>query len=113
MEENQKRGFGTELNRCLFAIENPELTYTVSKIQTAYGIVDILMHTLERYFSESYENDLADGLAEGLIREVLKAGETVLENPRDYEKAMKEELKRVSDLVLSVVHEKEELLCIS
>ena len=49
-ETNEKRGYGCSCNRMDFAIENPELTYTVSPYQTACGIVDIGMHTIERYF---------------------------------------------------------------
>ena len=48
---NDKRGFACELNRPRFAIENPELTYSVSPFQTACGITDIMMHTLERVIS--------------------------------------------------------------
>ena len=83
-EKQYKGGFNSEICIPLFAIENPELTYTVSKIQTAYGIVDILMHTIERYFGQSGEIDLADGIAEGLMREVIKAGEVVMEDPTNY-----------------------------
>ena len=40
-----KRGFNSDLVRPVFAVENPELTYSVPKEQTAYGIIDIMMHT--------------------------------------------------------------------
>ena len=80
-----KRGFLHELNRPVFAIENPELTYSVSLTQTAYGIVDIMMHTLERYFQPSSENEPADGFAEALLKAVIKAGRIVMKNPKDYE----------------------------
>lgn len=80
-----KAGFNHELNRPLFAICNPELTYSVSKTQTAYGIVDILMHTIERYFCYSNDLELCDGLSEGLIKQVIDAGYAVMENPNDYE----------------------------
>lgn len=80
-----KRGFNSELNRPVFAIENPELTYSVSPYQTACGIVDIMMHTLERYFQPSSENEPADGFAEALLRSVIKAGQKVMKNPYDYE----------------------------
>ena len=80
-----KRGFNDDLVRPVFAIENPKLTYSVSKIQTAYGIVDIMMHTLERYFNESSENEPADGFAEALLKSVIKAAKTVVKNPTDYD----------------------------
>ena len=80
-----KSGFNSELNRPVFAIENPELTYSVSPKQTAYGIVDIIMHTLERYLQPSSENEPADRFAEGLMKSVIEAGKKVMINPKDYE----------------------------
>lgn len=80
-----KAGFNSELNRPLFVIEDPTLTYSVSKVQTAYGVVDILMHTLERYFSASSKYELADSLAEGLIRQVLEAGIVAYNEPNNYD----------------------------
>ena len=80
-----KKGFNCDLVRPVFAIENPELTYSVSKVQTAYGIVDIMMHTLERYFNASSDNEPADGFAEALLRSTIKAARTVVNNPNDYD----------------------------
>lgn len=80
-----KAGFNSELNRPVFAIENPELTYSVNKEQTAYGIVDIMMHTLERYFQPSAYNEPADRLAEGLLKSVIEAGRIAFNNPNDYD----------------------------
>lgn len=80
-----KMGFNSELVRPEFSIENPELTYSVNKAQTGYGIVDILMHTLERYFQPSSNNEPADGFAEALLRSVIRAGTIALNNPNDYE----------------------------
>ena len=82
---NRKSGFNSDLVRPVFAIENPELTYSVDKYQTAVGTVDIMMHTLERYLQDSSENELADGFAEGLLKVVVKAGKAVINNPNDYE----------------------------
>ena len=80
-----KRGFNSELVRPIFAIENPELTYSVSPRQTMHGIVDIMMHTMERYFQPSSENEPADGFAESLLKSVIEAGKKVMINPLDYE----------------------------
>lgn len=84
-ETKMKSGFNSDLVRPVFAIENPELTYSVSKEQTAYGIVDILMHTLERYFSPSEENELADEFALGLLKIVLDVGLKAFDNPENYD----------------------------
>lgn len=84
-ELNMKRGFGSDLNRCLFAVMNPELTYSVSKYQTACGVVDIMAHTMERYFYPCEETDLTDRIAEGVLKATIKAGRTLMDNPKDYD----------------------------
>ena len=85
LELNMKKGIGTELNRPLFALCNPELTYTVSPYQTACGIVDIMAHTMERYFTVLPDTELTDGIAETILRSVISAGKVVMQNPCDYE----------------------------
>lgn len=84
-EGELKRGYNTEFNRPMFSILNPELTYTVDKFQTGCGIVDIMMHTLERYFTRTKDVDLTDHLAEGLLKSVINAGAVAIVNPEDYE----------------------------
>ena len=84
-EDGSKRGYNTPLHRPLFAICNPELTFTVDKYQTASGIVDILMHTLERYFAPVPDTEITDAIALALCREVVKAGRIAYENPQNYE----------------------------
>ena len=84
-ESKIKSGFNSEVNRPVFAIENPELTYTVSPYQTACGITDIMMHTLERYFRPSDEFEPADGFALSLLKDVMKAGKVAMNNPLDYQ----------------------------
>ncbi len=84
-ETGLKRGFGSEYNRPLFSICNPCLTYTVNRYQTACGIVDILMHTLERYFTVTEPFDTTDNMAFAVIKSVLKSGEKALKNPTEYD----------------------------
>lgn len=85
METGEKRGYSCSCNRMNFAIENPELTYSVSPYQTACGIVDIAMHTMERYFCPGEDTYLTDAIAEAVIKNVMKAGVDCIENPRNYE----------------------------
>lgn len=82
---NMKRGFTSELNRPLFAVCNPELTYTVSPYQTACGITDIMAHTMERYFTPCEPTDLTDRVAEGILKSVVKSAKVVMNNPCDYD----------------------------
>lgn len=84
-ELNMKRGYNSDVNRCAFAICNPELTYSVSKYQTACGIVDIMAHTMERYFMPYPPTDLTDRISESIIKSVIEAGKTLMENPCDYD----------------------------
>ncbi len=82
---NMKKGCTTEFNRCKFAILNPELTYTVSAFQTACGIVDMMTHTMERYFSPCPPSTLTDRLSESLLKSIVEAGVILMENPTDYD----------------------------
>ena len=83
-ELNMKKGVSTEFNRCKFAIMNPELTFSVSKYQTACGIVDMMTHTIERYFTVCPDTDITDRIAEGLLKAIMQNAKTVMENPTDY-----------------------------
>lgn len=79
-----KRGVNSDLCRCKFAIMNPERTYTLPPYQTAAGATDIMMHTMERYFSKYEDAILTDAIAEALLRTVKDAVFEVLKNPEDY-----------------------------
>ena len=84
-ESGVKKGFNSEVVRPVFVIENPELTYSVNKEQTAYGVVDIMMHTLERYFTKSDEFEIADELALGLVKNVVDVGLIAYNEPENYD----------------------------
>ncbi len=80
-----KNGFNSDIIRPLFSILNPKLTFTVSPFQTACGIVDIMMHTLERFLVDTYDNYFAEEIALGLLRSVIKAGRIVMKDPCNYD----------------------------
>ncbi len=79
-----KLGFGNDLLRPRFAIMNPRRTFTLPPYQTAAGVVDIMMHTMERYFTNDDDMDLTTDLAEALLRRMKNAVFAVLRNPEDY-----------------------------
>ena len=79
-----KRGVNSDLCRCKFAIMNPERTYTLPPYQTAAGATDIMMHTMERYFSKYEDALLTDAIAEALLKMVMSAAKEVLLSPDDY-----------------------------
>lgn len=80
-----KRSAKSDLGRPRFAIMNPELTYTLPEYQTMSGCVDIMMHTMERYFSHERDTELVDAMAEGLLRTMMHNAAILLEDPRNYE----------------------------
>jgi alcohol dehydrogenase YqhD (iron-dependent ADH family) len=80
-----KRGLSTDWNRPKFAIMNPELTFTLPKYQLGCGIVDIMMHTLDRYFSPVGGNEFSDQIAEALLRVTVENGRLAMKDPRDYD----------------------------
>lgn len=83
-EIKSKRGLSTDFNRPRFALMNPELTYTLPKYQIMCGIVDIMMHTLDRFFTSVLGNEFTDEIAAALLRVMIRNGPVALENPRDY-----------------------------
>lgn len=84
-EGDWKRGCNNNLCRCKFAVMNPEFTYSLPAYQTACGAVDIMMHTMERYFSPDTDMTLTDAIAEALMRTVKDTAYDLLKNPNDYQ----------------------------
>ncbi len=85
LDTKMKRGIRGDFNRPLFSILDPTLTYSVDPYQTACGIVDMMMHTLERYFIPAPPTPLTDSLAEALLRSIVEAGKTVMRDAENYE----------------------------
>ncbi len=79
-----KLGYSNNLCRPKFAIMNPELTFTLPAWQTACGLTDMIMHTMERYFSKDDDMEITDAIAEALIRTCMTEGHKVMKNPTDY-----------------------------
>ncbi len=79
-----KRGCSSDLGRPKFALLNPELTMTLPAYQTSCGCTDILMHTMERYFTPNGNLEITDGIAEALMRTVIENSLVLMDNPNDY-----------------------------
>lgn len=84
-DEQLKRSYNSDNSRPRFAILNPELTYTLPKYQIACGVVDIMMHTMERYFSPVGNLEITDKISEGLLKTMIKYGEISMKEPENYE----------------------------
>ncbi len=79
-----KRGYKNDIARCRFAILNPRLTYTLPQYQTESGCVDILMHTMERYFVNLETMELVDGMSEALLQTVIYNARILMKEPGNY-----------------------------
>ncbi len=84
-ETGKKAGTHSDLVRPKFAMMNPELMYTLPKYQLTCGIVDIMMHTMERYFTPVDGNELTDEIAEGVLRTVIRNGLKAYEDQQNYD----------------------------
>lgn len=73
-----------ELLRPRFSIMNPELTFTLPPYQTAAGIVDMMAHIMERYFTNTADTEIADRLCEGTLKAIITEAPRVMADPKDY-----------------------------
>lgn len=73
------------LLRPRFAVMNPELTMSLPWEQTAYGVVDMMAHIYERYFSNTTGTQLVDAYSEAILRDVMDQAMTLRLNPDDYD----------------------------
>lgn len=80
-----KRGYSSDYSRPKFAIMNPVLTMTLPDYQTACGCTDIMMHTMERYFTNGGNMEITDSLAEGLLRTVMNNAKILAKDPQNYD----------------------------
>jgi len=67
------------------AVADPELTLTVPRDHTAYGISDMLAHVAESYLNAIEGTPIQDRFAEGVMLTILEWGPRVVENGNDLE----------------------------
>ena len=85
VDGGHKLSTGSDILRPKFAVMNPELTFTLPANQTAYGIVDMMAHIFERYFTNTKDVEVTDRIAEGLLKAIIAEAPKVFANPEDYE----------------------------
>lgn len=85
IDGGRKISLRTNVLRPRFAVLNPELTFTLPSYQTACGIVDMMAHIMERYFSNSPDCEVTDRLCEGTLRAIIEEAPKVMANPEDYQ----------------------------
>lgn len=80
-----KRGAAKcDLCRPKFALMNPKLTYSLPQYQTESGCVDILMHTMERYFVNIETMEITDSISESLMQIVIYNARILMREPDNY-----------------------------
>ncbi len=84
-ETGKKRSYNDDIARPKFAVMNPELTMSLPDYQTESGCSDIMMHTMERYFTNGGNMELTDAIAEGLLRTVMKNALILHTEPQNYD----------------------------
>ncbi len=73
-----KRGIGSDSLRPKFAIVNPELTYTIPPYHAAAGVIDMMGHILERYFTRTTHVELTDALCEATLSSIIGAARKMI-----------------------------------
>ena len=83
-EKNMKLDYRSDALRPAAVFTDPTYTYTVPPFQTACGILDIMSHAYEGYFSTS-AGIMQDGISETIQRTCVERGRKVMQVPHDYD----------------------------
>ncbi|GAB2998954.1 iron-containing alcohol dehydrogenase [Psychrosphaera aestuarii] len=84
-ETAQKRGFSSETVQPVFAVLDPEYTFSLPARQVSNGAVDAFVHVIEQYLTYPVNAPLQDRFAEGIMQTLITEGPKALENPEDYD----------------------------
>lgn len=84
LEKKAKVGLRNDKCRPVAAILDPTYTFSVPPFHTACGIIDIMSHTYETYFSHN-EASLQDGYSEAIQKTCIDCGRKVMMCPTDYD----------------------------
>jgi len=81
----RKKGIGSDLIRPVVSIVNPEYFTSLPKNQLGYGVSDIMSHVFERYFTNTLNCDVTDGLCESILKTVMANALIAVKDPANYE----------------------------
>ncbi|WP_421103108.1 iron-containing alcohol dehydrogenase [Sporosarcina psychrophila] len=84
-DTKDKLGWGSPYVFPQFSILDPTYTYSVSRKQTVYGIVDSMSHALKSYFHRTRNTPMIDGFIESLLRTVIQTAPKLLEDLTSYD----------------------------
>ena len=84
-EKGRKKGINHDAIRPVVSIVNPEYFISLPKNQMGNGVADILSHMFERYFTNTKNVDVTDGMCEAVIKAVMKNALIVSKEPTNYD----------------------------
>lgn len=84
-EKKLKKEIANENLYPVYALLDPQLTFSVSPYQTACGTVDMFSHIMEVYFAPIPGTEIQDRIMEGLMKTMVQEGPKALKNPSDYD----------------------------
>ena len=83
-DANFKDGYGSPLLYPAHSFLDPQLTVTVPRNYTAYGIVDLIAHCFEAWFGAG-EATLSDRFIISIVQEAIKYGPALLKDLNNYD----------------------------
>ncbi len=99
-EETKEKSFVQ--TACLYpkvALLDPELTRSVPRDQTAYGICDLITHVTETYFNSAARTPIQDRFAESVILTAMEYGPKAIADGNDLE--AREQIQWAATLALN------------
>jgi NADP-dependent alcohol dehydrogenase len=75
----------SEMTYPKFSILEPEVTFTLPRIQVANGVVDAFVHVIEQYITFPVEAKVQDRMAEGILQTLIEIGTTTVNEPENYD----------------------------
>jgi alcohol dehydrogenase YqhD (iron-dependent ADH family) len=82
--QQMKTGYGNKLMYPRHSFLDPTFTLSVPRNYTAYGVVDLIAHSLELWFGEG-DASLSDRIIVSIIKEAMNYGPKLLQNLEDYD----------------------------
>ena len=80
----EKLGAGTGVVRPKVAFINPELFFTLPKKQIAAGVIDMMSHIMERYFTNTENAEFVSAQAEAALRTIMENAVKLMDDPKNY-----------------------------
>lgn len=84
-ETSQKRAFSAESVQPVFAVLDPEYTFSLPPRQVSNGVVDAFVHVIEQYLTYPVNAPLQDRFAEGILLTLIEEGPKALAAPENYD----------------------------